>query len=438
MRFFRLRFWVIPWTVLLFSNIAHSADDPNTYSGDLLSRSTLTGDWCGLRNQLSDKGVTFDASITQIEQGVVDGGKDEKWEYGGRGDFTLNLNTQKMGLWPGGFVSMEAEGNWEDAVNSYVGALMPVNTNQVFPLPDREELNLPNVSFTQFLSGYFGVTMGKLDTTSGDPNAFAHGKGDDQFFNLAFNINPTVLMAIPYSTLGAGAIILPVKENPDAALITILALSADGQPNTSGFDDLANGSNAYVAQGMVRTDFFGYTGHQVLGGAYSTRNFSSLDQNMRFIFENYAIEKEDNTWALYYNFDQYLLEKKKGSGKGAGIFGRFGVSDGNPNPMEYFYSIGFGGKGFLSCRPDDGFGIGYYYIDVSQPKFSGSLMTWTIFRDEQGVEAYYNIGLTPWIYLTPDIQVLKGAQKYERAFGIPLNEEVHTATVFGLRLKMIF
>ena len=50
-----------------------SPKDP--YSGDLLSRSTLTGDWGGFRNEWAQKGVTFDLNITQIGQGVVNGGK---------------------------------------------------------------------------------------------------------------------------------------------------------------------------------------------------------------------------------------------------------------------------------------------------------------------------------------------------------------------------
>ncbi|MCU0598199.1 MAG: carbohydrate porin [Desulfobacterales bacterium] len=438
MRLFEFRALTIVLGVLLYSTLSFSADDKRPYSGDLSSRSTLTGDWGGFRNELAKKGVTFDLSLTQIEQGVVDGGKEEEWEYGGRGEFNLNINTQKLGLWPGGFIKVEAEGNWEDAANGYTGALMPVNTNQIFPLPGKDELCVPEVSFTQFLSGHFGLTIGKFDTTSGDMNDFAHGKGDDQFFNTAFNLNPVVLVALPYSTVGAGGIILPVKENPDAAIISILALSADGQPNTSGFDDLANGNNVYAGGARLRTDFLDHTGHQSIGAGYSTKTFTSIDQSTRFLIENREIEKENDSWAVFYNFDQYLVEEKKGSGKGIGIFGRFGVSDGNPNPMEYFYSIGFGGKGFISCRPDDGFGIGYYYLDINQPKFTGPIMTRTVFKDEQGFEAYYNIGIAPWMQITPDIQVVKGAQEYQRASGIPIREKIHTATVFGLRFKMIF
>ena len=61
------------------------AEEPSAdpHSGDFFSRSTMTGDWGGARNDLAAKGVTFDANLTQIEQGVVSGGKNGAWEYGG-------------------------------------------------------------------------------------------------------------------------------------------------------------------------------------------------------------------------------------------------------------------------------------------------------------------------------------------------------------------
>lgn len=424
--------------VLLMPVAANSQDDLHPYSGDLLSRSTLTGDWGGLRNELASKGVTFDLGVTQIEQGVVDGGTDEKWEYSGRGLFTLKIDTQKLGLWPGGFFTLEAEGNWGDSINLNTGAIMPVNSNHIYPVPLDEEFAIPNVSFTQFLSQNFGVIIGKLDTTTGDMNEFAHGKGDDQFFNLAFNLNPVLLVAVPYSTLGIGAVILPVKENPEAAIISFSVLAADGEPNTTGFDDLGNGNYVYAAEGRVRTDFFGKTGHQLIGAAYSTKTFTSLDQDLRFFLENQTIKEQDDAWAIYYNFDQYFFEPQKGSGKGIGVFGRLGVSDGNPNPIEYFCSLGIGGKGFLSQRPDDSFGLAFYYIDINQPTFTGPIQTRTFLRDEQGIEIYYSIGITPWMHLTPDIQITKGAREYKRGNGFLAKDKIHTATSLGLRLQIIF
>jgi porin len=411
-----------------------------SYSGDFWTRSTLTGDWGGTRNEWAAKGITFDIDLTQIGQSVISGGKNQGWEYTGRGNLKMKIDTQKMGLWPGGFFSCEVEGNFNKPVNLDTGGIMPVNANQLFPTPGKRELNIPEVKFTQFLSHYFGMTLGKLDTTSGDPNEFAHGKGDKQFFNLAFNINPVLLLTVPNSTLGAGLIILPTKD-PKAAVITLLAIDSNGKANRSGFDTAFEGNNTYVIEGHLRTDFFGMTGHQLLGVTYSGKDFSSLDQSLRFIIENGNIEKEDDSWSVFYNFDQYLYEPKKG--EGIGIFGRFGASDGDANPIHYFYSIGVGGKGVIPGRTLDEFGVGYYYIDVSNPQFTGPLAERDFFRDEYGIEAYYNIAITPWMKLTPDIQVIRPAQKdvlkidNEQLLDSK-KKEVDTATVVGLRLQVVF
>jgi porin len=83
---------------------AQETPPANPYSGGFWTRSTLSGDWGGLRNDLVVKGVTLDMSLTQSAQGIVHGGKDTDWQYGGgRGDIILNVDTQKLGLWPAGF-----------------------------------------------------------------------------------------------------------------------------------------------------------------------------------------------------------------------------------------------------------------------------------------------------------------------------------------------
>jgi porin len=417
------------------------AEDLTTgYSGDFLSRSTMTGDWGGVRNDLAKRGVTFDMNLTQIWQGVTDGGKETDWEYGGRGNLTINADTQKLGLWPGGFLTVEVEGNFDEDVNFNSGAIIPVNTDHLFPMPGDRELNISAVTFTQFLSKYFGVVLGKMDTTFADANEFAHGKGDKQFMNTAFNVTPAGSLIITNSTLGAGVIILPTKD-PEAAVITAIVVDSNGKANRSGFDTAFEGNNTYAVEGRVRTDFFGLPGHQLVGAAYSNKEFNSLDQNLRLILENRGISEEDGSWLVYYNFDQYLYQPQKD--RGLGIFGRFAVTDGQANPIHYFYSIGVGGKGIIPGRPLDESGIGYYYINISHPRFTGPFVTREFLRDEWGVEAYYNIALTPWLKLTPDIQVIRPAQKdiINIEAGMPPSisrEGIKNATVLGLRLQLIF
>ena len=191
---------------------AAEAPPATPYSGDFWKRSTLTGDWGSLRNKWAEKGVTIEMTSTHVGQGVVNGGKSGAWQYGGRNNVTINLDSQKLGLWPGGFFTLEAEVNWASSVNTNTGALMPVNNNQLFPITPGDIFGVPAWNFTQLFSRYAGFFIGKLDTLSGDANEFAHGKGDTQFMNMAFNFNPTAVFTVPYSTLGTGVVVLPTKD----------------------------------------------------------------------------------------------------------------------------------------------------------------------------------------------------------------------------------
>lgn len=455
-----LRVIVLGIFLLLFLSVstagAAEAPSSNPYSGDIWTRSTLSGDWWGLRNELAAKGITLDVSLTQAAQGIVHGGKDTGWQYsGGRGDINLHVDTGKLGLWPGGFLTVEAEGNFIPAdtllksINGRAGSLMFVNSSQIYPTPAGDNFNLPALNFTQFLSPYFGLTIGKFATitaNSGDMNEFAHGKGDTNFMNLAFNINPVLLTTVPYSTLGTGMILLPTKD-PKQLIVSFLVVSSTGKASTSGFENLDGNNLSFLGEGRLTTDFFGRTGHQLFGFVFSNRKFSSIDQDARFIFENGAFEPNKGSWNIHYNFDQYLYEPKKDSGEGIGIFGRFGASDGNPNFMHFFYSLGIGGKGVIPTRSNDRYGFGFYYIDVSNPKLQGPYSATKLLRDEYGFEAFYNFAITPWLRLTPDIQIVRGAQKNQITIGTPgplpgpiitSKKSVGTSTILGLRLQMVF
>lgn len=401
---------------------------------DLSSRTTLADNWGGVRNDAKAKGFTIDASLTQLVQGVVSGGKSGRWEYGGRANVTANLDTQKMGLWPGGFFTVEFESGWEDSVNGRTGALSPVGANQLFPVPNDNSVALPQLSFMQFFTPYTGVMFGKLDTTSGDANVFAHGKGDDKFFNLAFNFN-LVALTIPYSTLGAGLIVLPTKD-PAAAILNFSVLQATGSATEAGFNDISSDNLIFAGEGRVRTNFFGLTGHQLIGGLYSNASYAAVDQRISFLIERRLVRERD-TWAAYYNFDQFLYETDKSAERGFGIFGRFGASEGSPNPIEYFLTIGVGAHGPFASRPHDRAGIGFYYSGINSPTLQGPFVTRSFLSDEWGLEAYYNLAITPWLMLTPDIQVIDPAQR-ERIISLTQREKIDTAVVLGTRLQLLF
>lgn len=400
------------------------------YTGDLLQRRYLTGDWGGWRTKLAERGITLNVDLLQSYRGVVDGGRDENDAYGGSADYDLHVETERLGLWPGGFLRIFAESRFGDFVNLDAGALIPADTDGVLPLPE-DISTLSNVSYVQFLAPWVAVLGGKLETFDGDQNAFASGRGKTQFSNLAFVINPALLRTVPYSALGGGVLFVLPDE---LGTLQVVALDAGGRPDESGFDDAFDKGTVVAEELRIGYRPLGLAGHVTLGGAWSSRNFGVLDQDRRLIFQSLVdrrfgtdfadVKRAGDSWAIYYNFDQYLYAEKDDPTQGVGLFFRFAQADERTNPIERFYSFGLGGKGVIPTRDADTFGIGWYLTDRSD-----QLPRLIERRTEggQGFEVFYNVEALPWLHVTPDLQVLAPAQK-----------RIDTAVVLGARMQITF
>jgi len=410
------------------------------FTSDIWKRAKLTGDWFGLRTKLGNNGIQLDVDNVHIFQDVASGGIDRTGRYGGSGEIVLKLDSNKMGLWPGGFLLVRGEAAFKHAVNQNTGSIMPVNTELVMQLPARDEIVLSHVVLTQFLSEKFGVALGKLDTTGGDANEFAHGRGDENFMNLAFSLNPVALRTVPYSALGMGFVFLPTKD----AILSFSVIDSEGTTTRTGFDTLFKNGTTLGSELRLTVRPFGLTGHQLIGSGWSNKDFISLNQDPREILGNIlvgtSLSKESGSWAFYYNFDQYLYQKKEDPSQGVGIFGRFGISDGKANPIHQFYSFGFGGKGMIPGRDQARFGIGYYHLKISgelRDTFPPLVLRRIGLDHEQGAELFYNFAITPWLHLTPDLQIIDSARNKAPIVGSN-RKAIETAVVTGLRVKIDF
>lgn len=258
--------------------------------------------------------------------------------------------------------------------------------------------------------------------------------------NLAFSFNPVSLRTVPYSTLGMGVFFLPTKD----LVLSFSTMDTEGSTTRTGFDTLIKDGTTLASELRWTVRPFGLTGHQLVGFAWSNADFSSLSQDRRTLIGNVLfgtpVKKESGSWAFMYNFDQYFYQDKTDPTQGIGLFGRFGISDGKANPIAQFYSIGFGGKGLIPTREQDRFGIGYYYLKVANdlrdtipplPRERVGL------DHEQGVELFYNIAITPWLHVTPDLQFVDAARNKSPILTTG-GKSIGTAVVAGLRAKIDF
>ena len=120
------------------------------------------------------------------------------------------------------------------------------------------------------------------------------------------------------------------------------------------------------------------------------------------------LNKEDETWAAVYSFEQYLWQPSGDTKRGIGTFFSVGVSDGRANPIRNSYTLGVVGKGVVPGTPRDDFGIGWSRVEFSDNFVPYLRDTFGIGLDhEDAVELYYSASVTPWLTVSPSIQAVR-------------------------------
>jgi porin len=403
-------------------------EGPPPFGGPLMSRPKLTGDWFGFREDLRCHGITFDISTNLYYQGVASGGRRDEFEYSGRADYLLNIDGQKAGLWQGLFINLHGETVYGDSVNDLTGAFMPVNSGRLVPVPSGDVTALTGIKITQALSENFAVFGGKINTFDGYSQPFLPGQAIDVgFMNLGIILNPVLLRTLPYSTWGAGAAVL-VDAKPAAS---VMVLDTNNTPTTTGFPTFFDNGVTILASGGLPSNFFDMPGVHALMGTYNSGRLASTDTTAYSLIARVlrglpAVEKVSGSWSLAYLFQQTLWIDPCDKTRTWGLFGSAGIGDTNPNPFPWSASIGVAGSSPLPGRKLDTFGIAYYYMGVSDnlKNFARRLIP---LRDEQGLELFYNVGVTPWCHITPDLQVID-----------PARARIDSSLVLGLRAKIDF
>lgn len=384
---------------------------------DAQERTGLTGDWFGIRTQAAESGITFQGDVTQYYQGITSGGREQKFEYGGHNDYLINFDMGKLVGAQGMFVTMRGESQFGNFVNNDTGAFLASNTSGLLPTPGEQQTAITSILLTQMLSETFGMFVGKLDTMDGDMNAYAHGRGKEQFMNIGLVATPIAFRTAPYSTWGAGIVVLGAEGTP------VFSFSAIDPRDFATDFEIGNVFEEGVTLSTelrLPTKFLGQPGHQLFGGMWSSRNVALLSAAPLLILPNVPTPQAADSWAMFWNFDQQLVPHRSDPKKGWGVFGRAAIADADTNPLEYFLSFGIGGNSPVRGRSADQFGVGWFYGGTSS-QLPGVLLG----DSGQGVELFYNYEAKPWLHITPDIQIID-----------PALRGVDTSLLFGIRAKM--
>jgi len=452
--FVNLRIGLITLCMLVAGRFAFAQDDTATsqpatapasssYDGPWWTWPKATGDWAEARTDLENKGIKFEMDITQIFQNNAYGGESTKngSRYSGSGDITLTMDTHKMGLWPYGTIVVNGEPKWGNGINSKTGALLPVNFDATKPGDDSCMMALSEWFLIQGIYqgalGKAAIIIGKVDLARAfDTNVFANDERT-QFMNVGLRNDPQLGQVVGYTPLAVSLVYLPT----DWLTIFTAFGDSDGQASHTGFDTAFHGDPknfAFAHEWQIKVKPFNLPGTQRIAFGWSPKHFNHVNpvpplaqlspalihliglKRVNKLSPYLPYDKGDDNVIVWYNFDQYVYTKPGDPTQGIGLFGRFGWAREDVNPLNFFYSIGIGGKGLIPERKKDTYGIGYFYGDLSNRLPS-------ILHSEQGIECYYNIEVTPWLHISPDIQLIMDPGG---------TDEHKAALVWGFRMQM--
>jgi porin len=420
----RLTRWLTAGVWCCLAGLAGADEPPQPYLEEPAYDAAphLLGTADGVRERLAAAGLAILADNTSFYVGNANGGFAQAFDYAGHGDYCLIADGEKLGVHDGLYLKLRAEHRYGETIVGNVGCFISPTLIADLPVYGSEELYLTNVLLTQELTDACSVFAGKMDTLDGDMNAFAHGRGKTQFSNMGFVFNPIVGATVPYSTLGAGFVYHP----DDGPMVMVTVLNSTDTTATSGFDALFNDGLLLSAAVRVPTNLFGRPGHQLLGGTWNSRTYTSIAEAY-IPYPDVAIPTSRGSWCLYWNFDQCVVVDPADQTRGWGPFGRAGIADASTSPIDAFLSFGVGGNVLGRMRRNDSFGIGWYWASAS-PQI-GTLITAQFgpIGNGQGIECFYNYAVTPAIRITPDVQYV-----------VPSLRSADPAVIAGLRALVSF
>ena len=428
-RAFLPTFLVIAICGLIFGGVPARAEQANPQPGDppaaaaqsLWQRSRLTGDWGGARPWLETRGVKLDLELTMFYQGLESGSESEGYEFGSRLDGFVKLDSGKMGLWQGGGLVTHLEYRSGDLPGTLGLTFFPTNSGMEFPSDSPDTLVATSLYLSQRFGERTSLLVGKinaLDLVEND--LFFGGWGNNRFMNAVFAAPPRGL--VPPVFFGAiGSVRL------DAVSMSLWVYDPIDRTAEYWPDDLFDQGVTFYFTPSYSTTMAGRPTTISLTGIYTTKSgvdFSELSKNYE---EGLEPSTKEGSYSVGFQFSHLLYVDPANPRKGWGVHLKGAVSDGNPNYVQSSIIAGVGGTGLFRGRELDSFGVGYFYYNLSDELERAISTGEEQYRDEQGAEVYYSFAVTPWFFVTGDLEYIA-----------PPRNSVENAFIAGLRANIKF
>jgi porin len=399
-----------------------SASGEDRSESSLWTRDTLTDNWFGLGEKLEENGISVGLGMTHVHQyNLHDGADPGSGAYSGSYDLEIEADMERLAGLDGGTLFMLAEGSWGEGDGldaDSVGSLFGINDD----FGGDRGMDITELWYEQhFYEDRLRIRTGKIDLTGGfeyrgcpvafDGNMYANDE-TAQFLNSSLVNNP----AIPFPDNGLG--IMVFLQAADGWYVALGAADAEADARETGFNTTFDGDTDSFLIAETGIVPMLHSGRGRLPGSYRLGIWNARIEK-DYLEDNHS--KRDDT-GFYFSADQMIWRENSEDSQGMGLFTRVGWADEKVNEIEFSGSVGLQYKGIIPDRDNDVLGFGIAHGTLSDDAaFNSSL--------EQVYEAYYNVEISPWLHITPDLQMIKDPGG---------DSDAGDAFVAGVRVQMDF
>jgi porin len=355
-----------------------------------------TGEWRGLRRRLEDEGVTLDAFWVADASRSFRGGLDtEAAVFRSLLDARLTFDLERLVGWEGGRVLVGFQ-----TQDGRHGSDRLVGDFQGFS-------NIDAAGFTALtqlwheqvlLDGGLRTKIGKIDATE----EFAFVDNGADFIHSSAGFSPTIVGFPTYPDPATGVVVVasPTHWLSLGTGVFDGATQAGMPTGTRGPATFLGGPADlfWVAEATAQwSSRSGRDGRIGLGVSHHTSTFEVLDGSGR---------TEDGATSAYLVLDQAVTPQGApgGEGQGIGVFLQLGRTEEDVSEIDLHVGAGVVWRGAIPGRDRDSLGLMGSYVRFSDTvRSAGSVVE----DHELAIEGFYDLRVTEWLSLKPDLQFIR-------------------------------
>jgi len=375
-----------------------TAPDEATEAAPWWEWERASGDWFGLRSDLEEIGIDFNAEYTFEWSAVWSGGVNRRSSSRNllTVDATLDLGTI-AGLHGGtAFIQYLS-------VNRERGGSLDSGDLQIYSnIENDRSLDVIYEAWYEqtLLDERLRIKIGKVDTNS----EFAFVGVAEDFAHSSAGFSPKIVgfPSYPNPSMSVNIFVTPVRtEGFDWTLGYGLY---DGAEAVDGVRTGSRGPSTFFSSSRS-DDYF-----HIIESAFSWSELGSLSSGRVAFggwyhsgrFERFSGGSRSSTGGVYATIEQRLFDAgvEEESTDGLWIFGQAGATSGSRSEVAGHLSLGLIARGVLPWRAQDSAGIYVSFVDLSNDAGAG------FDGNETAIDAYYRFQITPFLSVQPEIQYI--------------------------------